>query len=143
VARTYRLGAARRLVNILYLGLARRGLAGPHTYVLTVRGRSSGRAYSTPVILVETAEGRWLVAPYGEVSWVRNVRAAGEATLTRAGRRETLQVAEEEPPAAAPVLRHYLAEVRVTRPYFDVAPDDSLEAFAAEAPRHPVFRLLA
>jgi len=37
------------------------------------------------------------------------------------------------------VLRTYLSRVRVVRPFFDVAPDSALEAFAAEAARHPVF----
>jgi hypothetical protein len=31
----------------------------------------------------------------------------------------------------------------ITRPYFDVRPESSLDDFAAEAPRHPVFELLA
>ena len=53
------------------------GLAGGHTYVLAVRGRKSGKRYETPVSLIENGE-RWLVAPYGEVAWVRNARAAGE-----------------------------------------------------------------
>ncbi len=42
----------------------------------------------------------------------------------------------------APVLRRYLTEVPVTRPYFDVTPDSSDQEFTAEAPRHPVFRVL-
>jgi hypothetical protein len=29
----------------------------------------------------------------------------------------------------------------VVRPFFDVSPDSPLEAFGAEAPRHPVFRI--
>jgi hypothetical protein len=39
------------------------------------------------------------------------------------------------------VLRQYVKEVPITRPYFDVRVDSPLEAFAAEAPRHPVFLL--
>ena len=39
------------------------------------------------------------------------------------------------------MLRDYLRKVRVVRPYFDVTPESPLEAFAAEASRHPVFRL--
>ena len=95
-ARTYRLGAARRLVNIVIGPLAQRGLAGRHTYNLTVRGRKSGRAYSTPVTLIENGE-RWLVAPYGEVDWVRNARASGEVVISRAGHSETLGIQEATP----------------------------------------------
>jgi hypothetical protein len=69
------------VINGCVKGLLRIGVAGRHTYLLGVRGRRSGRTYSTPIILVENGD-RWLVAHYGEVSWVRNVRAAGEATLS-------------------------------------------------------------
>jgi deazaflavin-dependent oxidoreductase (nitroreductase family) len=140
VARTYRLGASRRLVNAVMSPVVRRGFAGRHTYILTVRGRKTGKAYSTPVILVEDGE-RWLVAPYGEVGWVRNARATGEVEISRAGRSETLCIEEVAPGQAAPVLKQYLKSVSVVRPFFDVTPDSPLEEFATEASRHPVFRL--
>jgi hypothetical protein len=40
------------------------------------------------------------------------------------------------------VLRKYIAEIRVTRPYFDASPNSSDEAVAAELSRHAVFRLI-
>ena len=42
---------------------------------------------------------------------------------------------------AAPVLQHYLKAVAVVRPFFDVTTRSPVAEFAAEAPRHPVFRL--
>jgi deazaflavin-dependent oxidoreductase (nitroreductase family) len=120
--------------------LASRGLAGRHTYILTVHGRKSGRAYSIPVILIQDTE-RWLVSPYGQVGWVRNARAAGEVQISRAGRTERLRIDEATPKQSAPVLRQYLKRVPVVRPFFDVRPDSPLADFAAQAPRHPVFRL--
>jgi deazaflavin-dependent oxidoreductase (nitroreductase family) len=141
VASTYRLGASRRLVNAVIGPLTRVGLGGRHTYVLTVRGRKTGKAHSTPVILDEDG-GRWLVAPYGEVGWVRNARASGEVKISRAGRSETLRIEEVAPEQAAPVLKRYLKSVAVVRPFFDVTPDSPLGEFVAEAARHPVFRLL-
>jgi deazaflavin-dependent oxidoreductase (nitroreductase family) len=140
VARTYHLSPSRRLVNTLIRRLARWGIAGRHTYVLTVRGRTSGRLHSTPVMLVEDGE-RWLVAPYGAVAWVRNARAAGSVEIRRGRRSETLRVEEVPPERAAPVLRTHLTKVPVVRPFFDARPGSPLEAFVAEAPRHPVFRL--
>lgn len=139
--RTYRLNPPRRLVNAIVSPLARLGLAGRHTYVLTVRGRRSGRAYSVPVLLIENGE-RWLVAPYGEVGWVRNARAAGEVQLQRAGRSETLAIEQVTPEQAVPVLRNYLRAAPVVRPFFDVGPNSPDEALIAEAPHHPVFRLI-
>ena len=140
MARTYRLGVARRFVNAVMSPLTRVGLAGRHAYLLTVRGRTTGKFYSTPVILVENGE-RWLVAPYGEVGWVRNARAAGEVEISRRGRSQALQIEEVAPEQAAPVLKQYLKSVAVVRPFFDVKPDSPIEQFVAEAPGHPVFRL--
>jgi deazaflavin-dependent oxidoreductase (nitroreductase family) len=142
MARTYRLGPWRRAVNVLVRTLLVIGLGPPRTYLLTVRGRRSGRLYSTPVTLVEKKGLRWLVAPYGEVAWVGNARAAGEVTLRRGRRVETVVIFELPPEEAAPVLKWYVTQVPITRPYFDVTPASDLAAFAAEAPRHPVFRIV-
>jgi deazaflavin-dependent oxidoreductase (nitroreductase family) len=142
MAKTYQLTPARRRLNGLMRGLLRLGLAPPRTYLLTVRGRRSGRPHATPVTLVEEDGQRWLVAPYGAGGWVRNARAAGEVTLSRGRHSETVAIAELEPEAAAPVLKQYVARVPVTRPYFDATPASPVEAFAAEASRHPVFRIV-
>ena len=71
-----------------------------------------------------------------------NTRAAGEVTLSRGGRSQTYKVDEAGAEDAIPVLRKYIAEIRVTRPYFDAAPNASCEAVAAELPRHAVFRVI-
>jgi deazaflavin-dependent oxidoreductase (nitroreductase family) len=143
MARAYRLGVARRIVNGIIRRLLRMGWGPARTYLLVTRGRTTGRVYRTPVTLVEQGARRWLVAPYGEVGWVRNARAAGSVTLERGRRAETLRLAELSPQDSARILQTYVREVPITRPYFDVRPDSSLDAFAAEAPRHPVFELLA
>jgi hypothetical protein len=93
------------------------------------------------VTLVEEGTNRWLVAPYGEVSWVRNARAAGQVTLNRGRHTETVAIAERGPEEAAPVLKQYVTKIPITRPFFDVKPDSPIEAFVAEAHRHPVFRI--
>jgi hypothetical protein len=87
-------------------------------------------------------DGRWLVAPYGEREWVRNARVAGEVDLTRAGRTARHRIEEVGPAEAAPILRENLRTTSIVKPYFDADVDAPLEAFAAEADRHPVFRLL-
>ncbi len=137
----YRLGAARRAVNILMTAAVRAGVGPRHTYLLTTVGRRTGTPHPTPVTLVENTDGRWLVAPYGPVSWVYNARAAGQVSLYRRGRSETCSVIEAEPEEAAPVLKAYVSDIAVVRPYFDAAPDAPLQDFAREAPLHPVFRL--
>jgi deazaflavin-dependent oxidoreductase (nitroreductase family) len=141
MARSYRLGFWRRLINRLIHALLRLGVSPPHTYLLAVRGRKSGRIYSTPVTLVEDNGERWLVAPYGEVSWVKNARAAGQVSLSRDRRSETVKLVELAPEEAAAVLKRYLIRVPVVRPFFDVTPRSNLREFVAEASSHPVFRI--
>jgi deazaflavin-dependent oxidoreductase (nitroreductase family) len=141
VPKPYRKSYWRRALNALVRPLARLGLTGPRTYLLSVPGRTTGRSWSTPVSLVQERGERWLVAPYGDRNWVKNTRAAGRIELRRGRRREEL-AADELPPAdAVPVLRRYYELGRVTRPFFDVSLDSSDDDWLAEAPRHPVFRL--
>lgn len=142
MAARFRQTPLRRLGNLLITPLARLGLAGRRTHILTVRGRRSGRRYSTPVQLVLGDGERWLVAPYGEREWVKNARAAGEVELTRALRTTRHRVEELGPAEAARVLREYLRSTPIVKAYFDASAEDPDEAFAAEASRHPVFRLL-
>lgn len=141
VAATFRKTPLRKLGNVLITPLARLGLAGRRTHILTVVGRKTGRSYSTPVLLVFLGGERWLVAPYGERAWVKNARAAGIVELTRARRTERVRVTEVDAEIAAPVLREYLRTTPVTKPFFSASRSAPLEAFAAEAPRHPVFRI--
>ncbi len=141
MAKTYKLTPLRRLANWLMKALLHVGWKPNTTYLLTVRGRRSGKLYTTPVTLIEEDGQRWLVAPYGEVNWVRNARAAGEVTLSRGRRSETVPVVELGPEASAPILKKYVARAPITRPYFDATPDAPIEAFMAEAAWHPVFRV--
>ena len=142
MAQTYRMTHWRRGLNGLVRALLSVGLGPRHTYLLSVRGRKTGRLHSTPVTLVEGAEARWLVAPYGEVGWVRNARAAGEVMLRRGRRSETVGLAGVDPQEAGGVLKRYATEVPITRPFFEARPTSPVEAFVAEASRHPVFRLV-
>lgn len=53
------------------------GMGPTYMRVLDVRGRKSGRVFSTPVNLLELGGVQYLVAPRGNTHWVRNVRATG------------------------------------------------------------------
>ena len=143
MAATFSQTRLRSLGNLLIAPAAKLGLAGKRTHILTVRGRKSGRPYSTPVQLVLGDGERWLVAPYGEREWVKNARAAGEVELTRARRTTRHRVEELGHEEAAPVLWEYLRKTPIVKAYFDAAADDPVEAFVAEAATHPVFRLLS
>jgi deazaflavin-dependent oxidoreductase (nitroreductase family) len=141
VATTYRLTPSRRAANRLVRFLLRLGLMPGPTFLLTVPGPRTGRPLSTPVTLVEDGGLRWLVAPYGDVAWVRGARAAGRVTLSRGLRSETLSIRELPAAEAARVLQRYITRVPITRPYFDAKPDSPLRDFVSEAARHPVFQL--
>lgn len=62
--------------------------------LVTVRGRKSGQPRTTPVAIIDVSGRRWVWAPWGEVHWVRNLRAAGRATITVRGRTEDVQATE-------------------------------------------------
>ncbi len=141
MSRTYRLGWARRAVNVVVSGLVRLGIGGGSTYLLTTVGRKSGLERTTPVTILEFEGQRWLVSPYGQVSWVHNVRAHPEVTLRRGRARSRILAQEADAGTAGPVLRNYVRRVRVTAPFFDAQASDEVAAFVAEADRHPVFRL--
>ncbi len=74
--------------------LIRAGVPMGPDVLITIRGRKSGLPRSTPVTICEYAGRRGLISPFGEVHWVRNLRAAGRATIT-AGRMEEAVVARE------------------------------------------------
>ena len=141
LAPTFRNTPVRKVGNILLTPIARLGLGGKRLHLLTTVGRKTGRRYTTPVMLVFRDGQQWLVAPYGERAWVKNARAAGTVELTRALRTRRARIEEADPQTAAPVLREYLRKTPVTMPFFAAKRNAPLAEFAAEAHRHPVFRL--
>lgn len=138
--RRYRRSPTHRVENVVMSALVRAGIV-PHSYLLTTRGRRTGRMRANPVTVVEHAGRRWLVAPYGVVPWVLNARAAGRVGLTRRFRTCRYTVREVPAHEAAPVLRKYVRVASATRDYFRAGKDASTEEFEAEADRHPVFEL--
>ena len=76
-----------RFLNPVFKALLTAGVPMGPDVLLTVRGRRSGLPRSTPVAVAEIDGRLWLVSPWGEVDWARNLRAAGRATLT-SGRRQ-------------------------------------------------------
>ena len=143
MAREFKFWIGRRIANAFVEPLTRFGLVPSKVYLLTVAGRRSGQPRTNPVQLVVDGQQRWVVAPYGIVDWVKNVRVAGRAQLTKGRRTEDVELTEVEANEAAPILKRYIEQVGfVVYPYFDVEHDAPVEAFVGEARRHPVFRVV-
>ncbi len=103
----------------------------------------TGRLRATPVILVRQDQQRWLVAPYGAVSWVLNARAAGRVTLRRGHDSRDYTIRELPPGESGPVLQSYLRTAPAARPDLLAGKGAPVADFIAEAGRHPVFAVTA
>lgn len=144
MAKTYRSTLFGRVGNKMVVALSRMRLKIGVIWLLTVPGRKSGQMRTTPVAVVERGGQRYLVAAFGVVNWVHNLRAAGGGTLTRGGRSEAITVTELTPAEAAPILKdNFASSPAFTRRYWDVTDDSPLEEFEREAARHPVFLIRA
>lgn len=132
-----------QFANRLVGRLVKLGLGPKSMRTLFVRGRKSGNVYSAPVNLLELDGTRYLLAPRGVTSWVRNLRAAGTGELRR-GRSVESFTAVELPDEAKPVIMHaYLerwhGQVKQFFPGMDATtPQDKLLARAGD---YPVFEL--
>lgn len=129
------------LFNRAFGVLAGIGLAPSFIYLLEVRGRKSGKIYSTAVDLLELNGKQFLVAPRGRTQWVRNAEAAGEVTLKRGGRRKfrLRALADSEKPT---VLKAYLTNYKsAVQRFFPIKPDAPLDEFARVAGDYPAFEL--
>ena len=158
MTRQYRVNAFVRINNAIISSLLSRGIKMESFSLLTVRGRKSGKPIVTPLAIFVQDQQRYLIASYGVVNWVRNLRAAGgEAALVRGRNSEKIRVIELEPEAAAPIFRQALRSgppgiptviFRVYRallvlPYLNVTENSSLEEFEREVLTHPVFLIQA
>lgn len=119
------------------------GLAPSHMRMLEVRGRKSGKLYSTPVDLLELAGKKYLVAPRGHTQWVRNAEAAGAVTLKRGGTRQVFRLRALSEVEKLPILKAYLDSFRKeVQRFFPVPAGSPPQAFAEVATSYPAFELL-
>jgi deazaflavin-dependent oxidoreductase (nitroreductase family) len=135
--------AGERLFNRIFGWLVGLGLGFSYNYLLQVRGRKSGRIYSTPIDLLEIAGKRFLVAPRGRTQWVRNAESAGEVTLKRGSSRQQFHlrpIPDQEKPE---ILKAYLDRFhREVQRYFPVAAGSPSEAFREVVASYPAFELI-
>ena len=132
-----------RAINKLFGLLVGLGLGLPHNYLLQVRGRKSGRVYSTPVDVLSRDDKRYLVALRGYTQWVRNAIAVGTVSLKKGRRSEEFGIrilSDEEKPE---IMKSYLDRYKLTvQRYFPVPAGSPIEAFRPLTEQYPVFELL-
>lgn len=131
------------VANVLTKTLLRAGVKlvgfGAPTYLLTVRGRTSGQPRTTPISVLEQEGNRYLMTPYGVVDWVRNLRAAGEATLTRGRRAEAIRATELPSGEASRVIQAFIQSGNPIGRFFGIPEGASREEYERQALIHPVF----
>jgi len=79
--------AAEQWLNRAFGFMVGIGLGPSYCYLLKVRGRKTGKLYSTPVNLLDVNGKLLLVAPRGQTQWVRNAEASGAVQAGTASRR--------------------------------------------------------
>lgn len=136
--------ASERFFNRVFGFLVGLGFGLKHNYLLQVRGRKSGRLYSTPVDLLELDDRRFLVAPRGRTQWVRNAEAAGEVALKKGSFRQSFSLQVITDTDKPPLLKAYLDSFKTTvQRYFPVPAGAEAQAFVVIAPNYPVFELVS
>jgi hypothetical protein len=103
---------------------------------------------SFPVAILDVGARRYVQSPYGEVHWVRNLRANPEAILTSGSRQELVEAVEVAPDEAVAILREgvdrYLRSrwlAPLVRVFTGIRRDSTDEEVLAQARRHPMFQL--
>ena len=105
------------IVNPIARRLLRAGLPMGPNALLTVRGRTSGMPRATPLAIIDHAGRRWVWSPWGDVHWVRNLRAAGSATLTVRGNEEEVIATELDATERVTFFRDVLVPVARAMPF--------------------------
>jgi hypothetical protein len=142
----YRFGRPNALARVMNRGWAilhGLGIAPNYLVTLEVRGRSSGRTISFPLVMTVLQGKRYLVSMLGEqAAWVRNLRAAGGRARLRHGRTEEVRLVEVPVELRPPVLQAYLKIAPGARPHIGIDAQAPMAEIEAVAGQIPVFLVL-
>jgi deazaflavin-dependent oxidoreductase (nitroreductase family) len=137
------------ILNALVRRLMSAGMpAGPNV-LLTVTGRRTGIEHTFPVALMQVGGRMFVQSTFGDVEWVRNMRAARRATLRQHQTETPVDALELTPEAGGSVLRDALAPyrrnriiARFARIFIPLASDATLEDHVRHVRGHPMFELV-
>ena len=131
-----------RIINRAFGFMVKIGLGLSHNFLLEVRGRKTGRIYSTPVNVLEYKKKKYLVAPRGDTQWVRNVIASQKGRLVKGTKRENICLRPIADQTKAEILKAYLDTYKLTvQRYFPIPAGSPLKEFEPLAGRYPVFEI--
>lgn len=109
---------------------------------LEVRGRTSGRWRSNPVVIASLEGKGYLVSMLGPQSeWVKNVEAAHGDAVIRQGRRRHVHLVPVPVEERAPILLEYVRVATSGRTHFPLPVGAPLSEFAAISKQYPVYRI--
>ena len=97
-----------RLFSPILKALLVAGVPLGYNGLITIRGRKSGLPRTAAVAIIPVSGRRYVWAPWGDVHWVRNLRAAGHATITVRGRKEEVSATELDPTQRVEFFRDVL-----------------------------------
>ncbi len=131
-----------KFANRAIIALNRLGVSFGTWYILSIAGRKTGKMRSTPVSVLHVNGQRYVVTGF-ETQWVKNARKVGKGILARGRKKEQVVLVELPVEERPPILREFPRQIPHGVRFFEkllTLPGDP-EAFAAAAPRCPVFRL--
>ncbi|HYA30177.1 MAG TPA: nitroreductase family deazaflavin-dependent oxidoreductase [Acidobacteriota bacterium] len=137
-------GRVASAINRTFGWLTALGIGPSYSFLLQVKGRKSGKTYSTPVNVLVHGAKSYLVGTRGHTQWSRNAKALGSVTLQRGRQANRFRVRVVPDEEKAEILKAYVTRFNwmVSR-FFPVRSDSAVSAFNDIASGYPVFELLA
>jgi deazaflavin-dependent oxidoreductase (nitroreductase family) len=113
--------------------------------VVTIRGRKSGFPRTTALAVIQMGQKRWVWAPWGDVNWVQNLRAAGHVTVVERGEGQEYRATELDAAGRVAFFRDVLGPIARSVPlgYWFIRLVDGVDLNdpVAAATGRPVFEL--
>jgi deazaflavin-dependent oxidoreductase (nitroreductase family) len=134
-----------RLFSRILQAMIAAGIPLGFNRLVTIRGRKSGQPRTAPLAVIQRDGKRWVWAPWGEVQWVQNLRAAGVATIAERHRTDDVHAVELDPAERIGFFRDVLGPVARSLPlgywFIRIVDGVDLNDPVAAAKGCPVFEL--